>query len=174
MGRSETHDHGHVNNVKLWERKKEGKNKYVLLFKQTSCPFFFPGLINWFEKVGTTTKYKLYSNNKASLKTIYHIILLVDPCIAQFLSNSIQIGLIQSIQSILIHLVKFNLFRLLGPLGLVWSITVQFGPYQTIGSNLVHSVQFNIFRTSSVHFSPFLSIWPHLALRWFFFCLDAK
>ena len=112
------------NNVKLWERKKEGKNKYVLLFKQTSCPFFFPGLIDWFEKVGTTTNYKLYSNNKASLKTIYHIILLVDPCIAQFLSNSIQIGLIQSIQSILIHLIKFNLFRLLGPLGLVWSITV--------------------------------------------------
>ena len=150
------------------ERKKERINTFYCLNKLLVL-FFFPGLINWFEKVGTTTKYKLYSNNKASLKTIYHIILLVDPCIAQFWSNSIQIGLIQSIQSILIHLIKFNLFRLLGPLGLVWSITVQFGPYQTIGSNLVHSVQFNIFRTSSVHFSPFLSIWPHLALRWFFF-----
>ena len=154
------------------------------MFKQTSCPFLFPGLINWFEKnhnshlvmspVGTTTNYKLYSNNKASLKTIYHIILLVDPCIAQFLSNSIQISLIQYIQSILIHLVKFNLFRLLGPLGLVWSITVQFSPYQTTGSNLVYSVQFSVFRTSSVHFGPFLLLWPNLVLRWFFFCLDAK
>ena len=148
MGRSETHGHGHVNNVKLWEIKKERINKYVWLFTQTSYPFLFSGLINWFEKnhnshllmspVGTTTNHKLY-----------HIILLVEPCIAQFLSNSIQIGLIQSIWSMLIHF---------GPFGQIQSI------WSTPSTGL-----------SLVNYCPIrsMSVWPNLALGWFF-RLDAK
>ena len=106
------------------ERKKERINTFYCLNKLLVL-FFFPGLINWFEKVGTTTNYKLYSNNKASLKTIYHIILLVDPCIAQFLSNSIQIHLIQSIRSILIYFGPF------GQIQSIWSI-------RSIGLSLVN------------------------------------
>ena len=128
------------------ERKKERINTFYCLSKLLVL-FFFPGLINWFEKnhnshllmspVGTTTNHKLY-----------HIILLVEPCIAQFLSNSIQIGLIQSIWSMLIHF---------GPFGQIQSI------WSTPSTGL-----------SLVNYCPIrsMSVWPNLALGWFF-CLDA-